>query len=117
MGFNQFLPRIVALSLFLTINLAQAAPLNVLGFDDMSCSVWNSSKNDPDQRKLYVAWVRGLLTGHNYALPSQQVTTISSGTVELNINRYCSKNPNGFFSDAAMRLSDEFSGRNQAIRK
>ena len=94
-----------------------AAELNVLGFDDMSCSAWNKSKDDPDLRKTYLTWVRGVLTGHNYALPSQQVATLSSGTVEMNINRYCSKNPNGLFSDAALRMSDEFSGRNQAIRK
>ena len=68
-------------------------------------------------RKTYLTWVRGVLTGHNYALPSQQVAALSSGTVEMNVNRYCSKNPNGLFSDAALRMSDEFSGRNQAIRK
>ena len=86
---------------------AMAGELNVLGFDDMSCSAWSKSKDDPDLRKNYVAWVRGVLTGDNYA----------SGTVELNVNRYCSKNPNGLFSDAALRMSDEFSGRNQPIRK
>lgn len=96
---------------------AMAGELNVLGFDDMSCSAWSKSKDDPDLRKSYVAWVRGVLTGHNYAQQSQQVATLSSGTIELNVNRYCSKNPNGLFSDAALRMSDEFSGRNQPIRK
>ena len=108
---------VLPLILLLHGNPAMAGELNVLGFDDMSCSAWSKSKDDPDLRKSYVAWVRGLLTGHNYALQSQQVATLSSGTIELNINRYCSKNPNGLFSDAALRLSDEFSGRNQPIRK
>lgn len=90
---------------------------NILGFDDMSCAAWSKSKEDPDQRAAYVVWVRGFLSGHNYALPKQQVSTISSGTIENHINRYCTTTPNGTFSDGAMRLSDQFSGRNQAIRK
>ena len=113
--------RVLLLSLTLQAALsgstASAAEIKVLGFDDMSCTAWNKSKDDPELRKSYVAWVRGVLTGHNYALQSQQVSTLSSGTVELNVNRYCSKNPTGLFSDAAFRMSDEFSGRNQAIRK
>lgn len=94
-----------------------AAPLNILGFDDLSCAAWGKAKDDPEVRRNHVIWVRGVLTGHNYALPSQQVSSISSGTIELYVNRYCAKNPTGLFSDAAFRLSDEFSGRNQPIRK
>jgi hypothetical protein len=96
---------------------ATAAPLNILGFDDMSCAAWNASKGEPDQRNSYVVWIRGFLTGHNYGQQSQQVSNISSGTIELNVSGYCSQNPNGSFSDAAFRLSDQFSGRNQPIRK
>lgn len=94
-----------------------AAAQNILGFDDMSCAAWSKSKDDPDQRAAFVVWVRGFLTGHNYALPKQQVSTISSGTIENHLNRYCASNPTGSFSDGAMRLSDQFSGRNQPIRK
>ena len=96
---------------------AAAAPLNILGFEDMSCAAWNASQGDPDLRSSYVVWVRGFLTGHNYGQQSQQVSSISSGTIELNINGYCKQHPNGSFSDAAFRLSDQFSGRNQPIRK
>jgi len=96
---------------------AFAAPLKILGLEDMSCAAWSKSKNDPDQRQLYLAWARGALSGHNYAMQSQQVSVVSVGTVELNINRYCSKNPNGVFSDAVFRMSDQFSGRNEPIRK
>jgi len=96
---------------------AQAASQNILGFDDMSCAAWSKSKNDPDQRAAFIVWIRGFLSGHNYALPGQQVSTISSGTIEVNLNNYCSATPNGSISDGAMRLSDQFSGRNQPIRK
>ncbi|MDP2882914.1 MAG: hypothetical protein Q8N89_15205 [Azonexus sp.] len=94
-----------------------AASLNLLGFDDMSCAAWSKSKDDPDRRAAYVVWIRGFLTGHNYALPNQQVSSFSSGTLELKLNQYCSRNPTGQISDAAMRMSDELSGRNQPIRR
>lgn len=115
--FRTIAPVTLILVFALACTSSSAAGLNVLGFEDMSCGAWNKSRDDPDQRKIFVIWARGVLTGHNYALQSQQVSTISSGTVELNINRYCNKNPNGSFGDAVLRLSDEFSGRNQQIRK
>ncbi|PKO33709.1 MAG: hypothetical protein CVU34_12230 [Betaproteobacteria bacterium HGW-Betaproteobacteria-7] len=102
---------------FALITAAPATAQNILGFEDMSCAAWRQSSDDRDQRAAYVNWSRGFLTGHNYALPKQQVSTISSGTVENYIDRYCTNNPTGQFSDGAMRLSDQFSGRNQPIRK
>lgn len=103
--------------LVLGLSSARAEPLKTLGFDDMSCQAWKQSKDDTDQRALYIVWIRGLLTGHNYARPSQQVSTISSGTVEQWVNRYCNDNPASSFSDAALRLSDQYSGRKSAITK
>jgi hypothetical protein len=94
-----------------------AAPVKIVGFDDMSCGAWVKSKDDADQRKLYLAWARGVLTGHNYANQSQQLSSVSSGTVENFIDRYCVEKPQGEFSDAALRMSDKFSGRNAAITK
>lgn len=108
---------IVALGFVLLAGWAQAAPLNILGIDDLSCAGWSKSKENPDQRNLYVVWMRGVLTGHNYAMQSQQVSSISSGTIESYVNGYCARNPNGLISDAVFRLSDDFSGRNQPIRK
>ena len=94
-----------------------AAPVKTVGFDDMSCRAWAKSKEDADQRKIYLAWIRGVLTGHNYANQSQQVSAMSTGTVENFVDRYCVEKPQGEFSDAALRMSDKFSGRNEAITK
>ena len=94
-----------------------AAPVKTVGFDDMSCRVWVKSKEDAEQRTIYLAWIRGVLTGHNYANQSQQVSAVSSGTVENFVDRYCIEKPQGDFSDAALRMSDKFSGRNGAITK
>ncbi|WP_153144552.1 hypothetical protein [Dechloromonas sp. H13] len=107
----------IALCAGLLAGSVQAAPLNILGFDDMSCAAWIASKGDADQRNLYVVWIRGFLTGHNYGQQGQQVSSISSGTIEVNVNSYCAQHPTGLFSDAAFRLSDQFSGRNQPLRK
>jgi hypothetical protein len=96
---------------------SNAAPVKIVGFDDMSCRSWVNGKNDSDLRKTQVAWVRGTLTGHNYANQKQQVSTISTGTVENFVDRYCSDTPQGEFSDAALRMADKFSGRNDIISK
>ncbi|HET7776188.1 MAG TPA: hypothetical protein VFK74_07470 [Azospira sp.] len=96
---------------------AGAAPLKVLGFDDMSCQAWIQSRDDGEQRALYIAWMRGVLSGHNYARPAQQVSAISSGTIDNFVNRYCSEKPKGDFGEAILRLSDQFSGRNSPITK
>ena len=96
---------------------AIAAPVKTVGFDDMSCRAWVKSKDDAEQRKAYLAWIRGVLTGHNYANQSQQVSSMSTGTVENFVDRYCAEKPLGEFSDAALRMSDKFSGRNVPISK
>jgi hypothetical protein len=101
----------------LMVTGAIAAPVKTMGFDDMSCRAWVKSKDDAEQRKIYLAWIRGLLTGHNYANQSQQVSAMSTGTVENFVDRYCVEKPQGEFSDAALRMSDKFSGRNEAITK
>jgi hypothetical protein len=112
-------PLLSLLSLFATLMAtgAAAAPVKTVGFDDMSCRAWVNSKDDAEQRKVYLAWIRGVLTGHNYARQSQQVSAISSGTVENFVDRYCVEKPLGEFSDAALRMSDKFSGRNEAITR
>lgn len=108
---------LAAVLMALGLSSAQAEPLKTLGFDDMSCQAWKQSKEDADQRTLYITWVRGFLTGHNYARPGQQVSTISSGTIEMWVNRYCNDNPQSGFNEAALRLSDQYSGRKSAITK
>ena len=112
--------RMLSCSLLFAVLVATsaiAAPIKTVGFDDMSCRAWIKSKDDSEQRKIYLAWIRGVLTGHNYANQSQQVSSISTGTVENFIDRYCVEKPAGEFSEAALRMSDKFSGRNEPISK
>ena len=94
-----------------------AAPITIVGFDDMSCRAWGKAKEDTDLHKAHLAWIRGMLTGHNYANQSQQVSAMSNGTIENFVDRFCVDHPQGDFGSAALRMSDRFSGRNQAISK
>lgn len=110
------LPRFFLIAV-LMVTASIAAPVKTVGFDDMSCRAWVKSKEDAEQRKIYLAWIRGMLTGHNYANQSQQVSAMSTGTVENFVDRYCVEKPQGDFSDAALRMSDRFSGRNEPITK
>lgn len=96
---------------------AMAAPLKILGFEDDSCASWVQSKDDQDQRREFISWARGFLSGHNYANQRQQVSDVSNSTVELYIERFCRQNPKARFIEAVYRMSDQYSGRNAPITK
>ena len=96
---------------------AMAAPLKILGFEDDSCASWVQSKDDQDQRREFISWARGFLSGPNYANQRQQVSDVSNSTVELYIERFCRQNPKARFIEAVYRMSDQYSGRNAPIAK
>ena len=63
-----------ALLLCSTLAFGQDKPMVAIhGFDKMSCTDWLGSDGNPDVRALYIAWVRGVVTGYNYANPGDQV--------------------------------------------
>lgn len=88
-----------------------APPLKLLGLDDMSCRAWIASQGEPEERQKYIAWARGFLSGHNYANQRQQVTDVSSGTIEGYVTRFCQEHAKFSFADAVFRMSDDYSGR------
>ena len=98
------------------ISAISAAPLRVLGMDDMSCAAWKK-KTDPELREPYIQWVRGFLSGHNYANQSNQVAAVSTNTVAMFIDRYCEEHASATVTDAAMRMSDQYSGRKSPITR
>ena len=93
-----------------------AAPLSVLGLEDMSCAAWKKNI-DPELREPYIQWVRGFLSGHNYANQSHQVDEVSHATVVMYVDRYCAEHDHATVTDAAMRMSDQYSGRNSPITR
>ena len=96
---------------------AAAADTKMLGLDDNSCKAWVESKDDAEKRAEYISWARGFLSGHNYANQKQQVSDISRGTLEMFIERFCRDNPAGQFTEAAYRMSAQYSGRGKPITK
>lgn len=108
---------IIGLLCALLVAHTHAAPLKVLGLDDMSCQAWIASKDEPEERQKYIAWARGFLSGHNYANQRQQVTDVSSGTIEVYVTRFCQEHAKSSFTDAVSRMSDEYSGRNAPPQK
>lgn len=107
-------PLLAAAALPLSANAA--TPVKILGFDDMSCQAWTQARGNDEQRELYLAWLRGVLTGHNYARPAQQVSVVSKGTLENYVTRYYRERPTGNIADAVFRMSDDFSGRNAPVK-
>jgi hypothetical protein len=100
-----------------TTNVTNASPLKVLAFDDNSCEAWMASASDPDLRRAYVSWALGFLSGYNYANQKQQVTDVSSATVDGYVEHYCKSKSKALFTDAVYRMSDEYSGRAAPILK
>jgi hypothetical protein len=92
-------------------------PVKVLGLPDMSCKAWSDTKSDPERREPYLQWVRGFLSGHNYANQSAQVSEVSAGTVAVFVDRFCAERSASTVAEAAMRMSDRYSGRNEPIRR
>ncbi len=109
---------VVCLSLFAALMQTPifAAPLSVLGLEDMSCAAWKKNA-DPELREPYIQWVRGFLSGHNYANQSHQVSAVSRDTVTMYVDRYCAEHDHATVTDAAMRMSDQYSGRNSPITR
>jgi hypothetical protein len=87
--------------LFATLAMMAAggalAQTKQLGFDDNSCQAWVRSKESPEQRREYVSWVRG--------------------TVEQFLERFCRDTPKADFTEAAYRMSDNYSGRSAPISR
>ena len=101
----------------ITASGVAAAQSRMLGFDDNSCQAWVGSKDDADQRREYVSWARGFLSGHNYANQKQQVSEVSRSTVEMYIERFCRDKPTAAFTEAVYRMSDQYSGRSAPISR
>jgi hypothetical protein len=89
---------------------AYAEDKNVLaihGFDKMSCSDWTASHDDDATRAMYVAWIRGIVTGYNYANPDNQVALghmPGDFTLGLFVDAYCHEHRSQSFAGAAFDL-------------
>jgi len=80
------------------------------GFDKMSCLDWTLSRDNAAIRQLYIAWLRGIVTGYNYATPDDQVALGQMPTdlaLASYVDHYCSGRALTSFAAAAFALIDE----------
>lgn len=83
------------------------------GFDKMSCDDWLGSESNADVRQQYIAWIRGVVTGFNYANPGDQVGAgrmPSDFGLTIFVDNYCHTQRNASVSAAAFALIAERRG-------
>lgn len=89
---------------------AQGKPVNIFGFDDATCTAWEKSRDNKYIRAQYEFWIRGFVSGHNWANPGRQVQVgaLPGGDPLYDyIDRYCRENPTQTFIGAALLLTQE----------
>jgi len=87
---------------------AQKPLIAIYHFHDNSCGAWAKTANAPINRQVYVAWIRGFVSGYNFGAPNDQVNnTLSDETVALYVDKFCRDNPLSQFPTAAFKLIDE----------
>ena len=85
--------------------------INILMFQDSSCAGWSKTANNKVLRAQYEFWIRGFVSGHNYANPARQVPTgkLPGGEqLYAYLDQYCLDNPNSSFVGGAFRLVEQY---------
>ena len=91
--------------LLLPLTATAQQQVSIFAFEDASCAAWNKSKGNPAIRANYDFWIRGFVSGHNYADPSRQVTELPSSTgLHAFLDKYCSENASLSFVGGALKL-------------
>jgi hypothetical protein len=91
----------------------EKAVVAIHGFDKMSCNDWLSSDGVDDVRAQYIAWIRGIVTGYNFANPDNQVALghmPGDFTLGLFVDSYCRGHRSGSFVGAAFDLIEQKRG-------
>jgi hypothetical protein len=99
---------------------AQKQQVNIFWFDDASCNAWSKSATNKALRMQYESWVRGFVSGHNYANPSRQVKIGKlPGSAQLNqfLDAYCKDHPTQSFVGGAIALVQELRETVPATKK
>lgn len=89
---------------------AQGRQINIFWGEDASCATWSKSASNTAIRALYEFWVRGFVSGHNYANPALQVkigALPGSEALQQYLDQYCLNNPSLSFVGGAIRLVDD----------
>ena len=83
------------------------------GLRDFDCwGIVNCPAIDRPAVLASIRWTVPSLSLKAYSRPSAQVAEVSAGTVEVFVDRYCGEHAGATVAEAAMRMSDRYSGRN-----
>lgn len=85
--------------------------INILMFEDATCAAWARTANNKLLRAQYEFWIRGFVSGHNYANPARQVAVgrLPGGDqLYAYLDEYCHDNPNSSFVGGAFRLVEQY---------
>lgn len=90
-----------------TIGTAQGPQINVFSFEDASCDAWTKSSGNKLVRAQYEFWIRGFVSGHNYANPSLQVAVgkfPASEVLYQYLDQYCRDNSSSSYIAGVIHL-------------
>jgi hypothetical protein len=94
----------------LSIGARAQAPIALMSFQDASCGAWIESAGNEADRAQYRYWVRGFVSGHNFANPEHQVRLQrmpDNEALTLYIDKFCGDTPLLPFTSAAFQLVKE----------
>src|SRR4029077_4665559 len=89
---------------------AQSQQVNIFWFEDASCAAWVKSSGNKALRAQYEFWIRGFVSGHNYARPSRQVKVgefPGSDALQQYLDQYCRENPKTSCVGGAIQLVEQ----------
>jgi hypothetical protein len=98
---------IAALLAWLPLVASAQQQVNIFAFEDASCGAWKKSQSNKLLRAQYEFWIRGFVSGHNYADPARQVKVGAlPGSEGLYgyIDNYCNANPTLSFVGGVIAL-------------
>ena len=85
----------------------QEHQINIFWGEDASCASWMKSGGNKLIRAQYEFWVRGFVSGHNFANPPRQVKVGAfpeSDALYQYLDQYCRDNPQSSFIGGAIQL-------------
>lgn len=101
---------IAMLACALTSATALAQQVSVYAFEDPSCAAWVKTAGNRALRAQYEFWIRGFVSGHNYASPSRQVVfgDLPAGEALYDyLDKYCTAEPQATFVAGAITLTEQ----------
>ena len=101
---------LLLVTLLPAIAAAQGQPVSIFSFEDASCNAWLKSGGNKLLRAQYEFWIRGFVSGHNYANPPRQVAVgkfPGSDALYQYLDQYCRDNPNSSFVAGAIHLVEQ----------